>query len=212
MGKKRMSTYKVVLVGDGGVGKSTLINRHRTGEFKKRYIPTVGVEVHPLVFHTNEGPMCLNIWDCAGQEKFGGLRDGYYIQAQAAIVAFDLTQRNTFESVPTWLRDVKRVCGSIPTVIVGNKVDLLEERRLLVDTYGITYYDYSAKSNYNFEKPFLALLRQLTGKQDLYLVESPARVLDPLNTPPFNKEDRITELLQTIKDATQELEDLLQDE
>jgi len=56
---------------------------------------TLGVEVHPLLFHTNRGPIRFNVWDTAGQEKFGGLRDGYYIQGQCAIIMFDVTSRIT---------------------------------------------------------------------------------------------------------------------
>ena len=64
------------------MGKTTFVKRHLTGEFEKKYVATLGVEVHPLVFHTNRGPIRFNVWDTAGQEKFGGLRDGYYIQGK----------------------------------------------------------------------------------------------------------------------------------
>ena len=62
--------------------QTTFVKRHLTGEFEKKYVATLGVEVHPLVFHTNRGALRFNVWDTAGQEKFGGLRDGYYIQGK----------------------------------------------------------------------------------------------------------------------------------
>src|SRR3546814_6111230 len=64
--------YKIALVGDGGVGKTTYVKRMLTGEFEKKYVATLGVEVHPLRFRTNYGPVIFNMWDTAGQEKFGG--------------------------------------------------------------------------------------------------------------------------------------------
>ncbi len=62
----------------------------------------MGVEVHPIPFHTTLGPIVFNCWDTAGQEKLGGLRDGYYIGGQAAIIMFDVTARITYKSVPHW--------------------------------------------------------------------------------------------------------------
>ena len=76
--------FKLVLVGDGGTGKTTFVKHHLTGEFEK-YVATLGVEVHPFIFHTNRGPIKFNVWDTAGQEKFGGLRDGYYIQGEGGL-------------------------------------------------------------------------------------------------------------------------------
>jgi len=83
-------TFKCVLVGDGGTGKTTFVKRHLTGEFEKKYVATLGVEVHPLVFHTTRGVIRFNVWDTAGQEKFGGLRDGYYIQVIIICIAYIL--------------------------------------------------------------------------------------------------------------------------
>lgn len=121
-------TFKCVLVGDGGTGKTTFVKRHMTGEFEKRYVATLGVEVHPLVFHTNRGAIRFNVWDTAGQEKFGGLRDGYYIQGQCAIIMFDVTSRVTYKNVPNWHRDLVRVCENIPIVLCGNKVDIKDRK------------------------------------------------------------------------------------
>ena len=171
--------FKLVLVGDGGTGKTTFVKRHLSGEFEKKYIATVGVEVHPLLFHTNYGPIVFNVWDTAGQEKFGGLRDGYYVQGQCGIIMFDVTSRITYKNVPNWHRDLTRVCENIPIVLCGNKVDI-KERKVKAKSItfhrkkNLQYYDISAKSNYNFEKPFVWLARKLTGHSNLELVAAPA--------------------------------------
>jgi GTP-binding nuclear protein Ran len=172
-------TFKLLLVGDGNVGKTTFVKRHLTGEFEKRYIATIGVEVHPLAFTTTRGKICFNVWDTAGQEKFGGLRDGYYILGQAAIIMFDVTSRITYKNVPNWHRDIVRVCETIPIVLCGNKVDN-KERKVKAKQINfhrkknLQYYDISAKSNYNFEQPFKWLARKLCGDQNLDLVPESA--------------------------------------
>ncbi|CAF4215160.1 unnamed protein product [Rotaria socialis] len=171
--------FKLVLVGDGGVGKTTFVKRHLTGEFEKKYNATVGVEVHPLQFQTNRGLIIYNVWDTAGQEKFGGLRDGYYIGGQCAIIMFDVTSRITYKNVPNWHKDLIRVCENIPIVLCGNKVDVKDRK---VKAKAITfhrknnmqYYDISARSNYNFEKPFLWLARKLAGDPNLEFTAMPA--------------------------------------
>jgi len=168
-------TFKLVLVGDGGTGKTTFVKRHLTGEFEKKYIATLGVEVHPLGFSTNLGKIIFDVWDTAGQEKFGGLRDGYYINGQCGIIMFDVTSRITYKNVPNWHRDLVRVCENIPIVLTGNKVDVKERKvKAKAITFhrkkNLQYYDISAKSNYNFEKPFLWLARKLTGNQGLEFV------------------------------------------
>lgn len=171
--------FKLILVGDGGVGKTTFVKRHLTGEFEKKYVATLGVEVHPLTFHTNRGAIKFNVWDTAGQEKFGGLRDGYYIQGQCAIIMFDVTSRITYKNVPNWHRDLTRVCENIPIVLTGNKVEIKDRKvKAKMITFhrkkNLQYYDISAKSNYNFEKPFLWLAKKLSGDNALLFVESPA--------------------------------------
>uniref|UniRef100_A0A1A9ZPR2 GTP-binding nuclear protein n=1 Tax=Glossina pallidipes TaxID=7398 RepID=A0A1A9ZPR2_GLOPL len=174
-----MPTFKCVLAGDGGTGKTTFVKRHTTGEFDRKYIATLGVEVHPLVFHTSRGPILFNIWDTAGQEKFGGLRDGYYVQAHCAILMFDTTSRVTYSNIPNWHRDLVRVCQNIPIVLCGNKVDI-KDRKVKAKNIvfhrkkNLQYYDISAKSNYNFEKPFLWLARQLVGDPNLQFTAMPA--------------------------------------
>lgn len=171
--------FKLVLVGDGGTGKTTFVKRHLSGEFEKKYIATQGVEVYPMRFETNYGTITFDVWDTAGQEKFGGLRDGYYINGQCGIIMFDVTSRITYKNVPNWHRDLVRVCENIPIVLTGNKVDV-KERKVKAKTItfhrkkNLQYYDISAKSNYNFEKPFLWLARKLVGMSDLEFIAEPA--------------------------------------
>ncbi|KAJ1936441.1 GTP-binding nuclear protein gsp1/Ran, partial [Linderina macrospora] len=172
-------TFKLILVGDGGTGKTTFVKRHLSEEFEKEYVATVGVEIHPLKFTTNKGEIIFNVWDTAGQEKFGGLRDRYYVQGRCAIVMFDVTSRITYKNIPNWHREITRICGDIPTVICGNKVDI-KERKLKPENItfhrkkNLNYFDISAKSSYNFAKPFLSLARMLFSDRNITFVKSPA--------------------------------------
>ncbi|KAK4778042.1 hypothetical protein SAY87_018229 [Trapa incisa] len=141
------------------------------------YSATIGVEVHPLDFMTNCGKIRFYCWDTAGQERFGGLRDGYYIHGQCAIVMFDVTTRLTYKNVATWHRDLTRVCGNILVVLCGNKVDVktrqIKPKQVTFHRKkNLQYHEISAKSNYNFEKPFLYLAQKLAGDMNLHFVEA----------------------------------------
>ncbi|KAH8360864.1 hypothetical protein KR084_009535 [Drosophila pseudotakahashii] len=174
-----VAAFKLVLLGDGGTGKTTFVKRHLTGEYQKRYLATMGVEVHPLLFSTTRGMFRFDVWDTAGQEKLGGLRDGYYVQGQCAIIMFDLASKITYKNVTNWYRDLIRVCGNIPIVLCGNKADI-KHRKIKAKNVtfhrknNLHYIEMSAKSNYNYEKPFLYLLRQLVGDPQLEMTVSPA--------------------------------------
>ena len=173
------STFKLVLIGDGGVGKTSFVKRHLTGEFQTRYEPTMSVDVRKLDFNTSKGPIEFECWDTAGQESFGGMRDLYYAGADCAIIMFDVTSRLTYRNVPMWYRDLKRVCGDIPVMLCGNKVDIKNRqvKPKQVDFHrksGIVYNEISAKSNHNYEKPFLHFSRKLLKDDTLQFVEPPA--------------------------------------
>jgi GTP-binding nuclear protein Ran len=185
-------TFKLCVIGDGGVGKTTWVRRHTDGTFEKKYIATMGVEVYPLTFYLAsqkpggyQGRIKFNIWDCAGQEKLGGLRDDYYIQADAAIVMFDLTQQTTFNNAMSWHTSFLRVNPSKANNVVwcGNKVDIkgrkVTAEMLTSIPHQVKYFDISAKSCYNFEKPFLQLARTLMNDETLNCVESPELIVPP---------------------------------
>lgn len=120
------------------------------------------------------------------------------IQANCAVIMFDVTSRITYKNVPKWYKDLVRVCDQIPIVLVGNKVDV-KDRKVKAKQIifhrkkGLQYYDVSAKSNYQFEKPFVWLLRKLVGDPALHLVEAPALKpvdieLDPAHIAQIEKE------------------------
>ncbi|KAG3266027.1 hypothetical protein H1C71_002484 [Ictidomys tridecemlineatus] len=98
--------YKLLLVGDSSPGKKMLVKHHLTSKFEKKYIATLGL-------------IKFNVWDPVGQEKFSGLKDGYYIQAQCAVIMFDVTSRVTYRNV---------VCENIPIMLCGNKVDIKDRK------------------------------------------------------------------------------------
>ncbi|KAG9404948.1 hypothetical protein AC1031_005155 [Aphanomyces cochlioides] len=171
-----MPEFKLILVGDRGVGKSAFIKRHIYGEFEEKYTATLGTEVHALMFDTNFGPIQFHCWDIAGPGKSGGLLGGYFIQGQCAIVMFDVTSRISYKNVPNWHRDVVRVCENIPMVLCGNKVDM-KDRKVKVRQIAfhrkknMQYFDISVKTHCNIDKPFLSLARRLVGENNLMFVE-----------------------------------------
>lgn len=202
---QQVPEFKLVLVGDGGVGKTTFVKRHLTGEFEKRYIATLGVEVHPMPFFTNHGQVNFNVWDTAGQEKLGGLRDGYYIGGNCGIIMFDVCSRITYSNVPKWYKDLTRVCEAIPIVLVGNKVDVRDRKvKAKQITFhrkkNLQYYDISAKSNYQFEKPFVWLLRRMVNDANLTLVETPLLAPSEVAIP----EDQLAQMQQEVIEAEQQ--------
>jgi len=155
-----MNTYKIILIGDGGVGKTTYVKRLLQNVFEKRYIATLGVEVAPF---RKEG-FVFNLWDCAGQEKFCGLQDGYYIQAHGAIFFFDLTSKISLKNLKSWVSKCSKVTGNIPCVIVGLKSDIskgkIKDEEILNYIGDIPFVKVSSKNNENIEVP-IEILRNL---------------------------------------------------
>ena len=170
-----VATFKVALLGDGGCGTTSFVKMLQSGKFEERYIPTIGVEVTPVVFNTTAGTLRFNVWDTAGMEKFGGLRDGYYICSDAAIIFFELTpvsNRLTYKNVARWHMDFSRVCNDCPVVIVGNKSDIrdrtLDPSQMTFANKGdVPHVEMSVKTGRNIGKPFLLLARALLHDETL---------------------------------------------
>ena len=117
-----LKNYKIVLAGSGGSGKTTFINKLMPGgKFCPKYIATLGVGVQSIDINEN---VVFNIWDTAGQEKFTGLGDGYYIGAHAAVIFYDLSSLTSYNERKAWVNKIRRVCGNIPIMVVGSKSDI----------------------------------------------------------------------------------------
>jgi GTP-binding nuclear protein Ran len=136
------------------------------------------------------------------------------VEAECGIIMFDVTSRISYKNVPNWHRDLTRVCDNIPIVLVGNKVDVKDRKvKAKMITFhrrkNLAYYDISAKSNYNFDKPFLWLAKKVTGVPDLNFAEAPA-VEPPDPTALVSDADRIAaerELNEAANAPLPEVED-----
>lgn len=200
--------FKLIIVGDGECGKTTFVKQKMSGNFEKKYIATIGVEVHPIKFHTSEGPVVLDVWDTAGVEKFGGLRDGYYIQAKAAILMFDLSSMTSFVHLNNWIIDVKRICENIPLLICGNKSDLERKvplksiEQLMQKNPNSKYIEISVINNENVDEAFLSILRDLLHSPQLEIGDNPF----PLSEKDIYEQDQeLSELLNSLDLSEEEL-------
>lgn len=154
---------KIIILGDLAVGKTTLVHRINTGEFKNTYIATLGCELTPLSFHTNKGNIVLDICDISSQFT----EQKYFEGTQGVVIMYDVTHKSTYRNLKHWYALVQDL--NVPIVICGNKVDAKDRKVRPRDiTFhrekGAQYYDISVKSNYNFDKPFFYLIKKIFGE------------------------------------------------
>ena len=116
------TTRKMMIVGDSGVGKTTLVKRLRTGEYEKKHLCTLGVEVHPI--HHDRSNIVVNAWDCAGDKRFLGIGKGYYTKASHAIIMIDVTNKDTTKGVNKYIRELREASSCIKILLCVNKNDV----------------------------------------------------------------------------------------
>ena len=121
---------QVVIVGNGGVGKSSMIQRYCRGTFSSRYKKTIGVDFLEKQLRVRGEEVRLMLWDTAGQEEFDALTTAYYRGAHACIVAFSTTDRDSLTAVRHWRKKVEEECGDIPMVMVQNKIDMISSAEI----------------------------------------------------------------------------------
>eukprot|EP00759_Apiculatamorpha_spiralis_P005188 PhF_6_TR13168/c0_g1_i2/m.20767/K07936/RAN; GTP-binding nuclear protein Ran len=168
--------YPIIIIGDTGVGKTTFVRQHKDANIKS-YSPSVALEVHQLGFETTMGYVECLVRDTVGQERWGGLRDGMYIGCEGAILMYDVSSRMTYKNIPSWYREVTRVCEGIPVVLCGNKVDIVDRK---VKPKHVTfhrkknlmYVEVSASGQYNCHRPYLELIRKFLNDRKLEFTQS----------------------------------------
>jgi small GTP-binding protein len=161
-----MSQYKVVLLGEGRVGKTSLVSRFVNDQFSDTEVSTVQANMYNKKRVLVDGkPVDISIWDTAGQERFHALGPIYYRNANGAVLVYDITDADTFEKVKMWIRELKKVVGdNIQIVICGNKSDMEKDRDVAVDfaekyarQQGAQHFSTSAKLSMNVTEAFTAL-------------------------------------------------------
>ncbi|KAE8793641.1 Ras-related protein RABA2a [Hordeum vulgare] len=158
--------FKVVLIGDSGVGKSNLLSRFTRNEFCLESKSTIGVEFATRTLHVEGKIIKAQIWDTAGQERYRAITSAYYRGALGAVLVYDVTKPTTFENISRWLKELRdHADANIRIMLVGNKTDLKHLRAVTTDdagsyaeAEGLSYIETSALEAMNVEEAFQLIL------------------------------------------------------
>ncbi|KAG5331982.1 RAB26 protein, partial [Acromyrmex charruanus] len=166
--------FKVMLLGDSGVGKTCLLTRFRDGRFLSgNYITTVGIDFRNKVVTVDDTPIKLQIWDTAGQERFRSVTHAYYRDAHALLLLYDVTNKTSYDNIRAWLSEIREHANEdVVIMLLGNKSDCGTERAVkredgerLAQEYKVPFMETSAKTGLNVELAFLAVARELKARK-----------------------------------------------
>jgi len=171
--------FKLVLIGDSGVGKSCLLLRFADDNFTDSYISTIGVDFRFRTITIDKKTVKLQIWDTAGQERFRTITSAYYRGADGIIMVYDVTSQESFDHVEAWLSEVDRYANeNTSKLLLGNKADLQDERQVTEETghkfaekLGIPFLETSAKTAVGVDQAFLTMAKELIRLRE----QTPAR-------------------------------------
>ena len=160
--------FKIIIVGDSGVGKSSLLKRAVQNKFDEKYDATIGFEFLLMHFKVNELKLKLQIWDTCGQEMYRSLVQGFYRNTSLAIVVYDVNTQKSYDGLEIWLKDIRQHTEQdLPVFIAGNKSDLekvvpTEEARIFAVSNRTKYFtECSAKTGYNIKEIFYEAAKYL---------------------------------------------------
>jgi len=170
---KKKLKIKVTVIGTGGVGKTSLIQKFTQGTFQTDYIKTIGAQLTNYKTEIDGYRIELIFWDIAGQDDFHFLRPSFYRASKAAIIVYSLEENDlgerSFDHITSWYEDIKKYCGEIPVVIFANKVDLINVQsldkvniqNLVKEQNFLGYYLTSAKTGQGLDDAFNALIKEI---------------------------------------------------
>jgi len=161
--------FKLLLIGDSGVGKSCLLLRFADHTYTESYISTIGVDFKIRTIELDGKTIKLQIWDTAGQERFRTITSSYYRGAHGIIVVYDVTDMESYNNVKQWLNEIDRyACENVNKLLVGNKCDLVTKKAVdfetakdFADKLDIPFLETSAKNATNVEKAFLTMAAEI---------------------------------------------------
>ena len=195
MNIEQQTAPKLCIIGDSNVGKTCIINRLIKGIFTQQNDPTIGNSFMKRTFYVDGHSIEISIWDTAGQERYRSVVSMYFRQCKGALIVYDITDKETFNNVSEWIKKLKEIEPDAEMIIVGNKEDLQEERKvnpetvaLVAERYNCEYIEVSAKSNKNIKEVFDMMARKIYQKEVLNPSES-QRELNILLSQPLDDED-----------------------
>nr|XP_004661224.1 ras-related protein Rab-19 [Jaculus jaculus] len=172
--------FKVILIGDSNVGKTCVVQHFKSGAYKESQQNTIGVDFTVRSLEIDGKKVKMQVWDTAGQERFRTITQSYYRSAHAAVIAYDLTRRSTFESVPHWIHEIEKYgAANLLIMLIGNKSDLWEKRHVLfeeactlAEKHGLlAVLETSAKESRNIDEVFVLMAKELIARNNLHLYE-----------------------------------------
>lgn len=161
------NTYKVLLLGDSGCGKTCVMMRYCNNSFSASFITTIGIDFKIKIV----GDTKLQIWDTAGQERFRTITESYYKHTNAVIIMYDITDKDTFDNIHYWIKQITKSIYSqdnVVKILVGNKTDLNDQRIISFDEgfelakkYDMPFFETSAKNGDNVDNLFDKIVKDL---------------------------------------------------
>ncbi len=166
--------FKIVTVGSSAVGKTSIILRYVTGRFREHYTPTLGTDFSIKMLRIGSTKVKLQIWDMGSQDFLGNVRARFYQGARGVIFMYDVTRRSTLNDLIVWKREVDKHISDYTSIILANKIDLVEEREVselegiaFANNLGGKHLETSVKNNENVSDAFQIIAEDIMASQNL---------------------------------------------